>query len=1033
MTRWIRAFVGIATVTMVLAAALTGPAAQATRAVAPVPPISVTLTGSVVNSTALADDVASVLSFTYSDVLSDLCDLVPRLNDYGFTYDENVFCPSESDAQWFSDLSVAGLCQTMVAPAGTVVVDAMASRTSVWTLDSTGNARGCIFPVMDDSDIKALAARYRTALIQYRSQGMYDLSRTVDACDQLAGDRPCQVYDPTTKSWIADPKKFTVLPLPPAAPKLVATSVTIPGVVAMAAGGSFQVFAKADGSVTSRCDSTQPSEAAGQCFAPSSAKGSLRVAAAGQHALALRTDGTVAQWGSITTNGSAVSARVPGGLTGVVDIAAGQDFALALKSDGSVTAWGDNSQGQTTVPASATNVVAVSAGRCHAVALRADGVVVSWGCAAAGQLPPVGTTAVGVRAAVDRTMVWSRTGVVTTYGRQSVSAAPAVGFTAAYTHASGNYFAAGGSCIADKGEDVVRDDIAANATKAEAPLNLSTSTSRADANVWTYTWSAPVRNGGPAVTAYLGRYDREMGRNWSAWTPVSSSFNVPKAPTGRLTRFEVRAVTAVGLGAIAHIATNEVLYCGDDQQSDVGVALTSSTATAPTAPSIAVTVLTPTQVRVSWTAPNSYATTTAPTTAVRVSSDGKTWTSTPAFGNMAVVGGLKASTSYQVQVVATNSAGSTASALATVSTPADVSISGLVVSSIAGRSANLTWKAPTTAAAKTIKDYRVEFSTDGYQWTASAHKASTKTTYTVTGLTANTSYLFRVTPIASTGDGITSDAVSASTTTDVPGQVSAIVLTTATNSSAIIGWNAPADTGGLAITGYNASVSPAVTKAVVSGMTITLTGFKLGTAYAVSVSAINAKGTGQVLTTKVLVATVPAAPTVTLTRTPTSVTLTWKAPTVTGGSKILRYVTSVTPSTLAYTTSGTKAVFANLATGTRLTFSVAAVNAMGVGTPLVVATGTATAPDAPTLSYATKDAKTVLVSWLSPVDTGGAKITGYKIRTSSDGGKTFTAWAAASGTSATLAKPSAGATLTIEVAATNMYGTGPAGQLIVTG
>ena len=1009
-------------------------APAAAHAAAPAAPsASVSLTGSIVDSDDLSQNLADVLSFTYADVLSDLCDLVPRLNDYGFAYDENVYCPSDSDPVWRPDLSIATLCQSVVAPAGTVPVDAMASKTSVWTLDSAGTARGCVFPQLADADIKSLASRYRTALINYRAQGISDLGRAVDACDLLDTDRPCQVYDPATKAWTPDPKKFAALAQPPALPVVAPTAVTITGVVAMAAGSGFQVFAKADGTVASRCDTTLPSENAGQCFAPSAAKGSLRLAAAGQHALALRADGTVAEWGSVTVNGTSGSAKVPAGLSGVVDIAAGQDFALALRSDGTVTAWGDNSQGQTAVPASAVNVVAVSAGRCHALALRADGVVVSWGCAGAGQLPPAGSKATAARAFADRTVLWGATGAAATYGMQSASAAPATAYVAAYAHAAGAYFAAGGDCLSDKGEDVIRDDIGPASTKAEAPLNLSSDKTPANSDVWAYSWSAPVRNGGNAITGYLGRYDREMGRHWSAWMPVMSPFEVPKAPTGNLTRFEVRAVTAAGQGAVAHIATNEVVYCGDDQTSDVGVALTSTVALAPSAPSLSVAAISPSQLRVAWSAPSSSATSTAAATSVRYSADGKTWSTLPVFGHRTVLSNLQAATTYQVQVTVSNSAGTTTSATASAMTFADLSISGLAVTSAAGRSVNLSWKAPTTTAAKSIKDYRVEFSTDGFAWTASPHKASTKITYTVSGLTAMTAYQFRVTPVTATGDGIPSATVSATTATDVPGQVSAIVLVSATAASAVIGWTPPADNGGLAVTGYTATVSPAVTKATVTGASVALTGFKLGTSYAITVAAVNSKGSGAALTTKVLVATVPAAPTVTVARTPTSVTVTWKAPTVTGGSKILRYVTAVTPATLAYTVSGTKAVFSNLPAGTRFTFSVAAANAFGAGAAAVLTTGTATAPDAPTLSYATKDAKTLLVSWAAPVDTGGGKITGYKTRTSTDGGKTFTAWVTASGTSATVARPAVGGTVTVEVAAVSMYGTGAAGRLVVSG
>ncbi len=91
----------------------------------------------------------------------------------------------------------------------------------------------------------------------------------------------------------------------------------------------------------------------------------ISVAAGHLHNLALRSDGTVISWGSIT--------NPPDGLEGVIAIAAGDNHSLALKSDGRVVAWG-----RTTVPAGLDNVVAIAAAG-HSMALRADGTVVEWG------------------------------------------------------------------------------------------------------------------------------------------------------------------------------------------------------------------------------------------------------------------------------------------------------------------------------------------------------------------------------------------------------------------------------------------------------------------------------------------------------------------------------------------------------------------------------------------------------------------------------------------------------------------------------
>lgn len=89
--------------------------------------------------------------------------------------------------------------------------------------------------------------------------------------------------------------------------------------------------------------------------------------------------GTVAAWGGNISGQS----TVPSGLSGVVAVAAGGDFALALKTDGTVTAWGSGT-GSTNLPASLTNpatanVVQIAAGGAFALALKADGSIVAWG------------------------------------------------------------------------------------------------------------------------------------------------------------------------------------------------------------------------------------------------------------------------------------------------------------------------------------------------------------------------------------------------------------------------------------------------------------------------------------------------------------------------------------------------------------------------------------------------------------------------------------------------------------------------------
>src|SRR5260370_25612975 len=66
---------------------------------------------------------------------------------------------------------------------------------------------------------------------------------------------------------------------------------------------------------------------------------------------------------------------VPANLTGVIAIAAAGEHSLALKADGTVVAWGDNSYGQSTVPANLTGVIAIAAGGGERLVLKADGAL----------------------------------------------------------------------------------------------------------------------------------------------------------------------------------------------------------------------------------------------------------------------------------------------------------------------------------------------------------------------------------------------------------------------------------------------------------------------------------------------------------------------------------------------------------------------------------------------------------------------------------------------------------------------------------
>jgi len=101
--------------------------------------------------------------------------------------------------------------------------------------------------------------------------------------------------------------------------------------------------------------------------------GVMTAAGGWSHIVALKTNGTVVEWGWM---GEPTEVA---GLSNVIAVAAGGTHSVALKADGTVVAWGADYYGQANVPPGLSNVVAVSAAEYHTVALKSDGSLVAWG------------------------------------------------------------------------------------------------------------------------------------------------------------------------------------------------------------------------------------------------------------------------------------------------------------------------------------------------------------------------------------------------------------------------------------------------------------------------------------------------------------------------------------------------------------------------------------------------------------------------------------------------------------------------------
>lgn len=197
--------------------------------------------------------------------------------------------------------------------------------------------------------------------------------------------------------------------VPPALPATIAASRSA------SASESFVYVRRSDGSIASwgyngegqRGDGTTSaaSDTIGRVTLPSGLA-ATRVAAGGNHGLALLSDGAVYAWGRNGNGqlglGDQLSRTAPTRVAlprPAVSIAAGRDFSVAVLDDGRIYAWGFNGSGQLglgtrTVTGSLTPVEvpgvatarAVAAGNEHVLALLANGTVLAWGSNASGQL-----------------------------------------------------------------------------------------------------------------------------------------------------------------------------------------------------------------------------------------------------------------------------------------------------------------------------------------------------------------------------------------------------------------------------------------------------------------------------------------------------------------------------------------------------------------------------------------------------------------------------------------------------------------------
>ena len=292
-------------------------------------------------------------------------------------------------------------------------------------------------------------------------------------------------------------------------------------------------------------------------------------------------------------------------------------------------------------------------------------------------------------------------------------------------------------------------------------------------------------------------------------------------------------------------------------------------------------------------------------------------------------------------------------------------------------------------------------------WSLLTNALANQVTFTDPAGGGATPYRYRVTAYNAAGNSVSNEVLVA----QLPGAPTNVAGTAGASQVALT-WTAPADTGGLNITGYwiEWSSDAGATWARVTSNTgsantsFTVTGLTPATPHIFRVRAITPAGVGPYSANSAPVTpfTIPDAPTnvVGVASPPSTVNLTWTAPVSDGGSPITGYAiewsnnggTTWTRATSNTGSTATAFSVAGLTGGSTYLFRVRANNLGGTSAwsaasaPVVLAG----LPGAPTNVVGVAGSSQVALTWTAPANDGGSPITGYGIEWSSNGGGAWT-------------------------------------------
>ena len=524
------------------------------------------------------------------------------------------------------------------------------------------------------------------------------------------------------------------------------------------------------------------------------------------------------------------------------------------------------------------------------------------------------------------------------------------------------------------------------------------------------SWKAPTSDGGRDITGYLIEVSADGTDPWAtlvARHPETSYTHT--GLSGGVTRYyRVSAINFNGTGPASNVAKDTT----DEVVPDAPRRLTARARGT-------------SEIELSWTAPASSGSGAITGYRIEVSRTGKSgdWLplETNHRGTTYTHGRLSPGTTRYYRVAAINRAG-TGAWSETVRATTDVTVPGAptglraMPSGVGGSDEILlTWTAPTDDGGQAITGYRIEVSSTGVGDSWIIHLASTgstATTYVHRNLEPGTTRYYRVAALNSRGTGAFSNVARGATNAARPPQPENVRARATGPNGIILNWDPPESDGGARITGYSVRTrGPHDTSWIIirpntgtTTTTFTHTGLQPLTRYQYQVAAINRVGTGHWSPTAAVItyADKPGAPTGLTARAigTSRIDLAWNSPRYVGGASVRGYRVEAsddggkTWNIIRRNTNSTATTLSdvNLRPATTRHYRVAAINIAGMGAFSNVARATtdATLAGVPrSLNAEAGGTSQIVLSWRAPTSDGGARITGYRIEVSENGGATW--------------------------------------------